>query len=181
MCRMDEVSSPRPDRAGLRGALASFARGQRGRRRRLAILGAVAVLVFAVLAALRQTAPPQPGGEQAPTVVQPRFTPSPSASPRGDLPKPAVVDPKGNRIIGHIALVGASPGESTALLEVEKILDWYCPESTSHDTTFRKVKGWDELEATARPRPGSVIVLSLRWTGTSYRWEGAYDALEKCW
>jgi hypothetical protein len=148
---------------------------------RTATLVAAGLVAVAVLATLRNAVPQDDARTGRPHGTVVRFTPSPSMSPRGDLPSPVLVDKGGNRVIGHVPLTGAEPGEAAVLLEVDKVLDWYCPEATARSTSIRRLNGWLSVEATTRPRPGQEIVLSMMWTGSWYRWQGRYDQLDKCW
>lgn len=154
-------------------------------RRPILLIGAVAA-VICTLAALRETAPPEPvqhsaasnPGTEPPRV---RFTPSPSAEPRGTLPAPDVVNPGQNRVSGNVPEAGTEPNEQTAFNGVNQILNWYCPESTALDSSIEQVQGWDTVKVIARPRSGTEIALSLTWTGAFYRWQGPLDELERCW
>jgi hypothetical protein len=141
-------------------------------------------VVLAALAMLRMTAPPAESSSRSAGAELPaptRYTPSPSQPPRGNLPRPSVVDASGNRIVGYLPLVGAKPGEESVRVEVDAILDWYCPESTEHGFEVRQLDGWQSVEVATQPHPNVPIVLDLRWTGSSYRWSGAYNSLTKCW
>jgi hypothetical protein len=144
-----------------------------------------AAAVLCTLAALRETAPPDPVQPRAATnpdqVPRIRFTPSPSATPRGTLPKPDVVDLGRNRLIGSLPEAGTEPGEQTAFNGVNQILNWYCPESTALDSSIEQVQGWDTVRVIARPRTGTEIEIFLNWTGSLYRWQGPMDALDRCW
>jgi hypothetical protein len=136
-----------------------------------------------VLAVLRDTAPPPEQRTAAQQQLQQpvRFRPTPTTPPRGNLPAPAVTDTGRNLVVGHIPLTGAKPGKDTVLLEVDQILDWYCPESVTRTATVRDLGRWQSAEVTTRPHPGTEITLELKWTGSSYRWQGPYDRLDRCW
>jgi hypothetical protein len=144
---------------------------------------AVAAITVVGLAALRQAAPTQQETAQRVTEQQPlRFRASPSMPPRGPLPSPAIVDPAQNQVIGYVQVAGGKPGKETALVEIDTILDWYCPESARRSSELRpEDDSWARAEVTTHPHPGVEIALNLQWTGTSYRWEGPYDGLEACW
>jgi hypothetical protein len=157
-----------------------------GRRRRPMILLGIAVVGLCSLAALRHTAPAGPAPttaaahpeQQAPRI---RYTPSPSAPPRGSLPKPDVVDQERNRLIGDLPEAGTAPGEQAAFTGVNQILNWYCPQSTAMNFSIDQVDGWNSVRVATRPQPGIKVELFLHWTGSMYRWQGPQDALERCW
>jgi hypothetical protein len=157
-----------------------------GRRRRPALLIAATAIGFCTLAALRQTAPgdsteattPAPQPNQSLPV---RLTPSPTSPPRGSLPKPDVSDAGRNRLIGNVAQNSPEPGEQAAFVSVNQILNWYCPESMSLDSSMEPIDGWRTVKVIARPRPGTEFELFLRWSGSTYRWQGPKDALDDCW
>ena len=163
---------------GPRDRFLAFARGPRGRRTLLALAG---VVVLGLLVVLRQTAPPadrtEPGAAPSPTVV----TPSPTTPPKGDLPTPDVIDRDANRIVGNLPKADRGPGQFSLLSGVYEILNWYCPESTLRQVSIQQLDAWKTVEITARPRPGTELVLILRWTGDAYRWQGPLDQLEECW
>lgn len=156
-----------------------------GRKRRPMILLGLAVIGFGSLAALRHTAPPGPAPavaahpqQQAPRV---RFTPSPSDRPRGSLPKPDVVDEARNRLIGNLPEGGSAPSEQAVFSGVNQILNWYCPQSTAMNLSIDQVNGWSSVRVATRPQAGIEIELFLHWTGSTYRWQGPRDALDRCW
>lgn len=156
-----------------------------GRRRRPAILLTATVVGLATLGALRQTAPTDPDEKAArprPEQSLPvRFTPSPTATPRGSLPRPDVVDRSRNRIIGDLPSNGQAPGERAVLSGVAQILDWYCPESTDQESSVDQLRGWESVRVVVRPRPDTPIELFLNWKGETYRWQGPHDTLDRCW
>lgn len=116
-----------------------------------------------------------------PVIPRVRFTPSPTATPRGTLPKPDVVDKARNRLVGNLPEAGREPGDQTAFNGVNQILNWYCPESAAMNSSIKSVDGWDTVQVIARPRPGTEFELTLDWTGDYYRWQGPIDDLEACW
>jgi len=158
-----------------------------GRRRRPTLLVLMLVVGFGTLAALRQTAPAGERPEPAATAPVPeqslpvRFTPSPTAPPRGTLPRPDVVDASRNRLIGNLSATSPEPGEQGVFAGITEILNWYCPESTALDSSIEQMQGWRSVRVVTRPRAGTEIELFLHWTGTRYRWQGPRDALDQCW
>jgi hypothetical protein len=178
MCRMSE---PAPQGTGRRHRAPDPPTAFGVSFRAGAMIAAATVAVVA-LAALRHGAPSQQETAQQAIGPQPvRFRASPSMPPRGPLPSPAVANRAQNQVIGYLPVAGGAPGKETALLEVDTILDWYCPESTRRDSELRPEDDWARAEVVTHPHPGVVISLNLQWTGTSYRWEGPYDRLEACW
>ena len=149
------------------------------------MLVGAAVIVFCTLAALRQTAPAD--STEAAAIPRPnqsapvRFTPSPTAQPRGSLPRPDVVDASRNRLVGNVAQTQSEPGEQAAFVSVNQILNWYCPESLALDSSIEPVDGWESVKVIARPRAGTEFELFLHWSGSNYRWQGPKDALDSCW
>jgi hypothetical protein len=149
---------------------------------RLAAAIVVAALTVGGLAMLRQGAPDQQNAAQQAAGPRPvRFIPSPSAPPRGPLPSPAVINRAQNQVIGYLPVAGGKPGKETALVEIDTILDWYCPESAHRKSELMPEDAWRSAEVTTHPHPGVDITLNLQWTGSSYRWQGPYDRLEACW
>lgn len=153
--------------------------------RRPMLLVAALVVAFCTVAALRETDPTDPS--EAAVAPQPsyslpvRFTPSPTSGPRGSLPRPDVVDHEHNRLVGNVEQSNTEAGEQAAFVGVNQILNWYCPESVSLDSSIKPVDGWTSVQVIARPRPGTEFELMLSWTGAYYRWQGPKDALDKCW
>jgi hypothetical protein len=183
---------PRPDRDGLLGRFDrwrawSYARLGPRTTRWVALLAA-ALLVLGGLSLLRLAAPDSPpsrdatrdGQKPEPSRRRPLpATVSPTAPPRGPLPKPDVVDRAANRIAGDLPAPKAS--EQTALFGVGTILEWYCPSAGFPRVEMHRRGEADSYEANVEPHPGYAFQLRLSWNGESYQWEGPYDALDLCW
>jgi hypothetical protein len=170
-----------PPKQALGTTLRTFVHGPRGR---VALLIAAVLVGVGGLTVLRQTAPPQDRPAPEPTraiPAAPRYVPPPTSPPRGDLPPPDSIDITEDRIVGNLSRTGKGPGEAAVLRGVNQIMDWFCPDSTLRQASVVRLDAWKTVKVVARPRPGTEIVLVLRWTGSSYRWEGPYGDLDRCW
>jgi hypothetical protein len=158
-----------------------------GRRRGPTLLALVLVVGLGVLLVLRATAPADGSAERVAATAAPRpsapvrFTPSPSASPRGDLPRADVVDASRDRLIGNTTPTGAKPGEQGVFAGVTQILNWYCPDSTALESSIDQLQGWRSVRVVTHPHAGIRLELFLHWTGGTYRWQGPLETLQKCW
>jgi hypothetical protein len=158
-----------------------------GRRRGPTLLALVLVAGVGVLLVLRETAPADESAERVAAAAAPqrsapvRFTPSPSASPRGDLPRADVVDESRDRLIGNTTPTGPEPGEQGVFAGVTQILNWYCPDSTALESSIDQLQGWRSVRVVTHPHRGIRLELFLHWTGSTYRWQGPLGTLERCW
>jgi hypothetical protein len=136
------------------------------------------VLAVVVLGLLRQLSADTPGGDAPEPRRSLSFNTGPATGSPGPLPT-ATEDRNRDSIVGDLPNTGAQPGESTALESTRIVLAHYCPGIRSTGTKIREISGFDVIEITVEllTRP---VTLLLRWTGTSYRWQGSYKALNSC-
>ena len=75
------------------------------------------------------------------------------------------------------------PDEAAALRAVRLVLGRYCLRPDGYEFTPAPLDGWLSLGVLAVQRDrggGSLIDVSLIWTGRSYRWAGIPDQLRLC-